>query len=54
VETATTELEFFDHGNIESELLRANGGDVAAGASAENDQIELLRRGIRHLSIYSR
>ena len=45
VETGAAELEFFDDGDIETELLGADRGDIAAGAAAEDDEIELMRGG---------
>ncbi len=30
-----------DHGRLEAELGRADGGDIAAGAAADDDDVEL-------------
>ena len=45
MQAGAAELELFDDGDIQAELLGADRGDVAAGAAAEQDEIELLRGG---------
>src|SRR5262249_50315465 len=44
VEAGAAGLYFLDDGDLETELLGADGGDVAAGAAAEDDEIELVSR----------
>src|SRR5262249_3238269 len=44
VEAGAAEFDLFDDGDVETELLGADGGDVAAGAAAEDDEIELVSR----------
>jgi hypothetical protein len=50
VETGAAELELLDDGDLETELGGADGGDVAAGAAAEDDEVELVgcRCDVRH------
>ena len=45
MEAAAAEDQLLDDGDVETELLGADGGDVAAGAAAEEDEIERVRRG---------
>ena len=42
MEAAAAELDLLDDGDVEPELLGADRGDVAAGAAAEQDEIELV------------
>lgn len=46
IETGATELVFFDDRDGQSELRRANRGDVAAGTGADNDDLDVT--GITH------
>ena len=55
VEAAAAQDEFLDDGDVETELLGADGGDVAAGAASKHDEIELVSRcaELGHWCLYS-
>jgi hypothetical protein len=50
VEAHPAPVLLLDHGHVLAELGRADGGDVAAGPGAEDDDIE-VRRVAHHLSL---
>src|SRR6185312_11274958 len=50
VEADAAEIFALDNGRLEAELRRADGGDVAAGAGADDDDVE---GGIGHLVLVS-
>src|SRR6185437_10293052 len=48
IETDAPEIVAFDDSRLESELGRANGGNIATGAGANDEDIE---RSIRHVGL---
>ena len=50
MQAAPAQDQFFNYRNADTELLGANCGDIPAGATAEQDEIELLGgcRNFRH------
>jgi hypothetical protein len=44
MQACAAQLYFLDNRDIEAELLRADGGNIPAGASAQKHEIELLIR----------
>src|SRR5439155_11675790 len=51
VETGAAQLVLLDHRGLEAELRGPDGGHVAAGAGADDDEIEVL--GIGHGGLWS-